>query len=89
MWYKGAPLHLPKMMKPQAKLDKVKTPMSIQYYEQLASFVYGIHDSYSWLYKSLDVMVRTHMLSSIGSLNEAKYKNRVSLEINEYMEQLR
>lgn len=77
MRYKGALLYFPKMTKPQAKLDKANVWMLIQNYEQLSPFINNIQASYALLYKSLDVMVRTHMIPSIGSLTEAKHKNQL------------
>jgi len=47
MQYKGAPLQLPKKMKPQVELEKAKVWMLIQNYEKLAPFVSNIHASYA------------------------------------------
>jgi len=89
MRYKGAPLDLEKKMKPQVELEKEKVQMLLHNYEQLTSLIGNIQDSYVWLCNSLDVMVRTHMIPSIGSLTDAKTKNQVILEIDEYLTQLR
>jgi len=63
--------------------------MLIKSYEQLAPFIEIIQASYVRLYNSLDVIVRKHMIQSISSLTNAKPKNQVQLEIDDYMEQLR
>lgn len=63
--------------------------MLIQNYEKITSFISNIQASYAWLYKSLDVMVKTHRIPLINSLIEAKQKNEVQLEIERYMEKLR
>ena len=63
--------------------------MLIQNYEKLTLFIYKIQGSYVRLDKSLDVIVRMHRISSIGSLTKAKHKNQVQLVIDRYMEKLR
>lgn len=60
--------------------------MLIKKYEKLSLFMSSIHDSYARFYKSMDVMVRAHKISSISSLNEAKHKKKVQLDIDEYMD---
>jgi len=75
-------------MKLQAELDKAQIHMLIQNYEQLPPLITNIEASYSWLFKSLDVMVRTHKIPSIGSLVQTIKKNQVLLEVDKYMEQL-
>ncbi len=55
MQYKGAPLHLPKMMKPQIELEKAKVHMLIQNYKQLTPFISSIQASYARLLKLLDL----------------------------------
>jgi len=64
-------------MNPQIELDKENIQMQIQNYEQLALFISNIHASYAWLFKSFDVMVRTHSILTIGSLTVEKEKNQV------------
>ena len=86
MQYKGALLHLAKKMKPQAELEKANVRMLIQNYEYLAPFDNSIQASYARLYNSLDVMVRMNRIPSISALTEARHKNQVKLEIDEYME---
>lgn len=61
----------------------------IQNNKQLTSFIGSIQASYVRFYSSLDVLVRTHQIPSIGSLTKAKPKNQVLQEVKEYFEQLR
>jgi len=68
------------------ELEKVKVRMLILNYEQLTPFISNIQTSYAQLYNNLDVMVRMHKISSIGSLTEARLKKKIRLEIDEYME---
>lgn len=89
MNYKGASLHFPKMMKLQAQLDKEKIQMQIQNYKQLTPFISSIQDSYAWLFKRLDVIVRAHRIPSIYSHIEDNEKNQVQIEIDRYVEKLR
>ena len=77
MRYKRAPLYLHNMMKLQAKLEKARIHMLIQNYKKLTPFITNIKASYAWFYKTLEVMVRTHRIPSIGSLNKANKKNQV------------
>lgn len=86
---KGDPLDLAKKMKPQVELEKEKVWMLIQNYDHLTPSINNIHASYVQLYNSLDVMVRKNRIPSIGSLTDAKTKNQVSLDIDEYLEKLR
>lgn len=62
--------------------------MLIQKNKQLTSFIGSIQASYVPLFSSLDILVRTHHIPSVGSLTKAKPKNQVQQEINEYLEQL-
>ena len=86
MRYKGAPFDLVKKMKPQAELEKEKVWMLIQKNKQFTSFIGNIQDSYVWLFNSLDVLVRTHQIPSVGSLTKAKPKNQVWQEVEECLE---
>ena len=73
-------------MQMKLELEKVKVRMLILNYEQLTPFISNIQTSYAQLYNNLDVMVRMHKISSIGSLTEARLKKKIRLEIDEYME---
>lgn len=84
MMYKGAPLHLHKMMKPQVELEKPCIQSLIWNYEELLPLVTSVEASYAWLYMSLDVMVRNYGTLLIGMLSEAKEKNQVRLELDAY-----
>lgn len=88
MRYKGAPLHLHKMMKPHVELDKACIQIQIWNYEELPPLITSIEASYARLQRSLDVMVRMYGTPSIGMFTEAKEKNQVRLELNTYFHQL-
>jgi len=75
---KGAPLDLVKKMKPWVGLEKVKVHMLIQNNKQLAPSIGSIQASYVWLFSSLDVLVRTHQIPSVGSLTKAKSRTKSS-----------
>lgn len=82
MRYKGALLHLHKIMKPQVELEKEHIWCQIYNYEEIPPPITSIEASYTWLYKSLDVVMRKYGILSIGRLTEAKDKNKVRLELN-------
>jgi len=75
-------------MKPQAEIDKQWILMLIQNYEQLPPLITSIEASYARLLKSMDVIVRTHKIPSIGTLTQAIKKNQVLLDVDRYIEQL-
>jgi len=74
MKYKGSPLHFPKMMRVNAVELKAHTWSQIQNYEELSQFITSIQASQARVFKSLDVVVRTHVIPSLGTLTQAKTK---------------
>ena len=80
--YKRAPLHLPKMMKPRAVELKACIRSQIQNYEELPQLITSFQASHAWVFKSMDVVVHTHVIPSIGTLTEAKTKAQVRLELD-------
>lgn len=88
MRYKGAPLHLPKMMKPKAIDLKARIHCQIPNYEELPQLITYLQASHAWVFKSMDVIMRMHTIPSIGTLTEAKSKNQVWLELDMYFDEL-
>ena len=75
-------------MKPQVELDKARIRMLIQNYEKLPPLIIIIEDSYVWLYKILEVIVRTHRIPSIGTLTQTMRKKQATLQVDQYIEKL-
>lgn len=82
MRYKGASFYLQKIMKPQVDLDKAQSHMLIWNYEKLHLLITKIEAAYERLFKSLDVIVRTHTVPSSGTLTQAMKANQVLLEVD-------
>jgi len=78
----GSPTYLQNIMKPQAELDKALIHMLIQNYEHLPLLITRIEASYAQLFKSLDVIVRTHKIPSIRTLTQSMKKNQVLVEVD-------
>lgn len=88
MEYKGARLELMKKKMQQTELEKTGVQMLIQCNKELISFIADIQASYAQLYNIVDFMVKSHNIPSVGSLIEAKGKNKITQEIEEYLDQL-
>lgn len=86
MQYKGSSSELGKKTRQQAELEKSQVRMLIQSNKQLRSFIVNIQASYAWLYNSVDFMVKSHKILSLGSLTEAKGKNKVRQVVEEYLD---
>ena len=78
-----------KKTRQQAELEKAQVWMIIHSKKNLASFIATTHDSYARLYNSVDFMVKSHNIPSVGSLTKAKRRNQVRQEIEEYLDQFR
>lgn len=89
MRYKGTPLHLQKMMKPQVALDKACIQSLIQNYEELSPLITNVEASYACLFRSLDVVVRKYGAPLIRTLTKVKEKNQVRLDLNIYFDHLK
>lgn len=63
--------------------------MIIQRNKQLASFIANIYVSYALLYNSVDFIVKLHNIALVDSLTDAKRKNQVRQEVEEYLEWFR
>lgn len=85
MRYKGASLHLPKMMKPKAFTLKIRVWSQIRNYEDLPHLITSLQASHAQVFRNMDVFVRTHAIPSIVTLNEAKTKAQVWLDLDELM----
>ena len=68
MRYKGAPLHLPNMMKPRVVNLKARIRSQIKKYEELPELITSIEASHALVFKSMDVVVHAHVIPSIGIL---------------------
>ena len=85
---KGAPLHFPKMMNPRAIELKAHIWCQIQNYEELPQLITSLQASHACVFKSMDVVVHTHAIPSIGNLTQVKIKEHVSLELDSYFDEL-
>jgi len=56
----------------------------IQNYKELPPLISNVEASYTWLFRSLDIVVRKYGTPSFGMLTEAKEKNQVKLELDAY-----
>lgn len=72
--YKGAPLHLPEMMKANTIELKAHIQSQIWNYEELPHLINSTQASHARVFKSMDVVVRTHLMPSIVTLTQAKIK---------------
>lgn len=77
MRYKGATLHLPKMINPRAVKLKACTWSKIRNYEDLPQLITSLQTSHAHVFWSMDVIVCAHAIPSIGTLIEAKTKAQV------------
>jgi len=77
MRYKGAPLHLHKMMKLEVDLEKSCILSLIQNYEEIMPLITNVEAPYARLYRSLYVVVRKYGTLSIKTLTKAKEKKQV------------
>lgn len=84
----GRPLHLPKMLRANAFKLKARICSKIQNYEELPHLITSIHTSHARVFKSMDVVVRTHAIPSIGTLTQAKINAHVWLELKSYFDDL-
>lgn len=87
MWrmkYKGTQLHFPKMMRTNA----FELKSHIWNYEELPQLITTIQASHALVFKTMDVVVCTHVIPSIGNLNQAKKKKQVWLELDSYFNEL-
>lgn len=74
---------------PQLELEKSRVWMLIQKNKHIYSFIGDIKAFYARIYNNLDSLVKTPKIPSVGSPIEAKPRNQVRKEVDEYLEQLR
>ena len=72
--YKGALLHLPKMMNPRAVDLQERIWCQIQNYEELPQLITSLQASHAPMFKSIDLVVCAHAIPSIWTLTQAKTK---------------
>jgi len=87
MRYKGAPLHLPKMMKPRM-VEMKERIQSQKNYEDLLQLITNLQASHAWVFRTMDVIVCTHAIPYIGTLTDTKIKAQVRLELDSYFDEL-
>lgn len=75
MRYKGAPSHLPKMMKPRVVELKACIPIQVWNYGELPQFITSLQASHERLIRTMDVIMRMYVIPFICKLTEAKAKN--------------
>jgi len=85
---KGTPVHLPRMMKANAVELQARIRSQIQNYEDLLHLITSIQASHAWVFKSMNVIVHTHAIPSLGTLTQAKTKNQVWQELDSYFDEL-
>jgi len=88
MRYKGAPLHLPKMMNPRVVELKARIRSQIWNYEDLPQLITSLQASHARVFKSMDVVVGENAIASIGTLTQVKTKAEVRLELDSYFDKL-
>lgn len=88
MRYKGAPLHLPKMMNPMEGELKARIQSQIWNYEELPQLITSLEASHPRVFRNMDVVVHAHVIPSIGTLTEANTKNHVRQELHSYFDEL-
>ncbi len=79
-------IHLHKIMKAEAELDKAHIQSLLWNYEELSPLITNVDASYTRLLRSLDVVVRNYDTSLISMLRDAKEKNKVRLELDAYFD---
>ena len=77
MKYKGALLHLPKMMRADAVELQARIWSQIHNYEDLPQLITSTQASHARVFKSMDVVVHTHAIPSLGNLTHEKTKKQV------------
>jgi len=88
MMYKGDPLHLSKMMKPKVIELKACIWSQIQNYEELPQLITSLWASHARVFRSMDVIVRTHTIPSIDTFTEENSKKQFRLELDMYFDYL-
>jgi len=76
MRHKGSQLHFHKMIKPRDIELKTRIWIQIQNYEELLQLITSLQASHARVFKSMDVIVHSHMIPSIGTLTKAKTKGQ-------------
>lgn len=75
-------------MNPKVVELKAHIRSQIQNYEEFPQLITSFQASHAWVFKSMDVIMCTHAIPSIGTLTEVKTKNQAWLELDLYFEQL-
>jgi len=88
MKYKGALLHFPKMIKANAVKLQVHIWSQIQNYEDLPQLMTNIQASHAQVFKSMEVIVHTHAIPSLGTLTQVNTKKKVQQELDSCFDEL-
>lgn len=75
------------MMKPKVVELKAHIQSQIWNYEELPHLISSFQASHARLFRSMDAIVCTHAIPSIGTLTEVKTKNQVRLELDMYFDE--
>jgi len=86
MRYKGAPFHLPKVMKLKVVELKAGIWSQIQKYEEPPQCMTSLQASHVGVFRSMDIIMCMHVIPSIGTLTEVKSKNQHRLELDMYFD---
>lgn len=81
-------LNMPKMMKPKVVELKDHIWSQIWNYEDLSYLITSLQASHARVFKSMDVVVHTHVIPSIGKLIEVKTKAPLRLKLDSYIDKL-
>ena len=79
---------MPKMMNPKAVELKERIRSQIRNYEEFQQLITSLQTSHARVLKSMDIVVCTHVISSIRTLTQEKTKVHVRLELDSYFEEL-
>ena len=80
--------HLSKMMKPRAVELKACIWSQIRNYEELPKLITSLHASHARVFRIMDVVMRAHVITSIGTLTQVKKKAQVQLELDSVFDDL-
>lgn len=86
--YKGAPFHMPKMMKPSAVNLKACIRSKIGNYEELPQLITSLWVPHARVLRIMNVILHTHVIPSIDTLTKVKTKSEERLKLDMYFDQL-
>jgi len=75
-------------MNPKAVELNACIQSQIRNYEELLYIITILQASHAWAFRSMDVILHMHAISSIDTLTKAKTKNQFWLELDMYFDKL-